>query len=664
MSGVSGTFSWKEWGIQKAISLSVSIITCGLSCLAGAGQIAVKAGSMTVSATFCKLICKTVFQFAFSIAQNYATEKIMELINEKLVNKIVTCINTYLLNGLYDTFNKVIENMYSSSKTDEEFERNFGKMKTDLEKSLGINVGITKNMDKIGLQITTALQRHAQNFADILSKSTNKYAKTASVILKAYNMCDKMYKIVEAALHLVGLIKTIQGLMDRESNKSKGTRVMKPAVFKTRIEQLKKIITDQIFKKLSKLVENAVRKCVTFASKFVGKAFIKLTKSIVNEYFKGENPLKKVTKSETGEMREFNDGKLIAKNDGETKRNELQNQLTNPNSQNLAVPNSDSNRPLGKPDLRMLADLDRRNIEIFNEATGKTETLKPGGWKKIPAFFKQSVKLKFRSDADNSIGHYVTGRGNELYVQANGRMDCALIAINESLGKTVNEGMLIDVRAKMSKYIEKHPERYQRYQKEAGVNPMIGGNPSYGMNSDYNDVVQVSHNACPEGETGLSHPKSHAPPEIQQISLNAPKKEIDAWKSEEDSKYIMHRALLTPEAQSGMQELNNNPNLTRKTVTIPIASFYIYDPALHKVNPSIDFVDPGLDRWMNGNKIQSFNNTDKVRVVLCHQKGKGKYDLPHIKTCFPMASNTNFDRKSYNKNQNNANVNPITNHEP
>ena len=38
MAGLSGTFSWRDWAIQKVISMALSLLTCGIGKLASIGQ--------------------------------------------------------------------------------------------------------------------------------------------------------------------------------------------------------------------------------------------------------------------------------------------------------------------------------------------------------------------------------------------------------------------------------------------------------------------------------------------------------------------------------------------------------------------------------------------------------------------------------------------------
>ncbi|CAF3810970.1 unnamed protein product [Rotaria sp. Silwood1] len=85
MADLSGKFSWKDWTIQKSISLSVSIMTAGIETLASAGNTAAKLGSVSRTAMMTKLVEKTAGQYATTCLTNIITENIMEQIQEGVI---------------------------------------------------------------------------------------------------------------------------------------------------------------------------------------------------------------------------------------------------------------------------------------------------------------------------------------------------------------------------------------------------------------------------------------------------------------------------------------------------------------------------------------------------------------------------------------------------
>ncbi|CAF1319248.1 unnamed protein product [Rotaria sp. Silwood1] len=74
MAGLSGTFSWKEWAIQKAISFGLSMLTAGIG--------------------------------------KFLTDKIMEQFKKMFIQKIVSKIEENLLKGIIGLINNKVETLY------------------------------------------------------------------------------------------------------------------------------------------------------------------------------------------------------------------------------------------------------------------------------------------------------------------------------------------------------------------------------------------------------------------------------------------------------------------------------------------------------------------------------------------------------------------------
>jgi hypothetical protein len=89
MAGLSGNFSWRDWAIQKAISMCVSLLTCGIGTLASVGQAANTVGSLSRAAIFVKCIGRAVFQFATTCLTNFISDKIMEHVAINLSRRLL-----------------------------------------------------------------------------------------------------------------------------------------------------------------------------------------------------------------------------------------------------------------------------------------------------------------------------------------------------------------------------------------------------------------------------------------------------------------------------------------------------------------------------------------------------------------------------------------------
>ncbi len=68
-----GSFSWEEWGVQKAISLVISIATFGVGKLVSLGKMANKAaklGQLSHSAAFTRQLASAAVQVINTVMTN------------------------------------------------------------------------------------------------------------------------------------------------------------------------------------------------------------------------------------------------------------------------------------------------------------------------------------------------------------------------------------------------------------------------------------------------------------------------------------------------------------------------------------------------------------------------------------------------------------------
>lgn len=149
MAGLNGTFSWRDWAIQKAISLCISLLSFGVAKLAGLATVATTVGSVSKAAVFAKCIGNAVLQFATTCLTNYVSNKIMEHVASELIKMIVEYIEKNLLAGLKEKIESRVKTLYETSKSDEEFENAYARIRENFEKALYQNAAIDKNVDQI-----------------------------------------------------------------------------------------------------------------------------------------------------------------------------------------------------------------------------------------------------------------------------------------------------------------------------------------------------------------------------------------------------------------------------------------------------------------------------------------------------------------------------------
>ncbi|CAF1114070.1 unnamed protein product, partial [Didymodactylos carnosus] len=491
MAGLSGNFSWKDWVIQKAISLSLSIMSAGFGRLASIGNTVAKLGSVSRAAMIAKIVGKAALQFATTCLTNIITEKIMEQIQDGVIQKVVSSIEENFLKEINKSIKSKVEILYVNSKNNiKEFENSFVKMRKDIEGALGRNLILPQQFDNIRVQVISSLQNSYQVLTDGLKKSNSKYAKIAANTIQATLMVDKLWSVIESVLQFNHAKNTLKSIIEGATNKideNNNTENINNSHIQARADALKNIIKGYITSKLTRELDRVIRQIISGTLKQIAKVVGQIAKDMISSEFNGKNPvdvLKQLNQNQREsqvsiEQRSTTD-KSKNKKEEQAKRESLQNDVKN--LKNLPGYSSEEatekDRALDLAGIKMLAESKSRNIVVYNIDTGEKEVIRPSGLGKIPAFFKQSAKINYKADENGDVGHYFTARGTETYTQINGRNDCLIIAYHESLGQTVNKSMIQQERNELYQYIDRNRNKFDRYREEidrSGRDTMIGG---------------------------------------------------------------------------------------------------------------------------------------------------------------------------------------------
>ncbi|CAF3145337.1 unnamed protein product [Rotaria sp. Silwood2] len=508
MAGLSGTFSWKDWAIQKSISFTISLATAGIATLASLGNVASKLGAISKSAIFVQLVKQAAYQFVTTCATNILTEKVMQEIQENVIKTVVNGIEEKLLKGVHKVIDEKVEKLYATCHTDRDFEEAFKNMETSVGMALGKSVILPEQFNNIRIQVASSLKRTYEQFGDTLLKSSSKYAKLAGATVKSVVLVDKIWSTIEPILKLASIITTFTNIIDNAVKLENvgNHRNINSTKIKDRAAQLKNMINAYITKTLTRELDKLVRQVVSTGVNQIAKGATYIVKTLVESEFNGKNPIDTLRKSNQNE-RDGQKSQIIEeqpspktdsrKDESDQKRREnLQNDITNPKEiiSNYADEIKDKNRPLGLADIKMLADKKMRNIVVYDETTKKKHLISPPGWKKIPAFFKQSAKIIYAAGKGGDVGHFTNALAPESFKQVNGRKDCLLIAYKESLGYEANDEMIEKDREKLYQFTARYSNRYARIRSEndaRGYNAMLGAGAPTKRNLFEKDEIRL-----------------------------------------------------------------------------------------------------------------------------------------------------------------------------
>jgi hypothetical protein len=99
-AGLTGTFSWKEWGVQKAVGMAISIATAGIGAYISRGAQVAKIGMKLTTSAITKAVAKTILgqmlEAAISQLVSCSAEKLAELATKALFDKFQKYFSSWI----------------------------------------------------------------------------------------------------------------------------------------------------------------------------------------------------------------------------------------------------------------------------------------------------------------------------------------------------------------------------------------------------------------------------------------------------------------------------------------------------------------------------------------------------------------------------------------
>ena len=503
---INRDFNWKSWGMQKAISFAVSLISAGI----GAIKAAVKAGAeaVKVAANVAKKVVEATWKtvarsigiaLAKGIAKECATQLVDYGVNKALVpnieQEIKNRIQGPIVNALTDentdlgkTIKRMLEidaaqnNQYYEKlikqKAFEILNPQHGESSATTQFFEGVLKGVMgaqikgfSTAAKIyeALGAISQLREFVDKFLEELEKEMQRLAIDSKLVEEEQKLKNKEQKNTEEQSNKEKLQDETTTVAPK-SNTEDGQEIYLNNHHKKerQVAAEKSGSNKDPSKRFEKLVEGTANQMgVIVVRYFIKPATDGMISYGISKAFKGlEKEQEKLIQARHEYLAEQ---ASIAKEKAEIeKQKEIQNQETNPTA-------------LGLADAKLLADKERTNIKIeyVDPETGETKIkyIRPHGLRKLLALVKRTAEIEFKQGKEGEIGHFIA-KGGESYTESSGGMNCLLIAFNEALGRDVNKEMLQEQRYQFSGYLKSHQETYYRCQKNIsskGYNPMVGG---------------------------------------------------------------------------------------------------------------------------------------------------------------------------------------------
>ena len=292
MAGLAGTFSWKDYAIQKAISVMLTVATGGLGALATPLKVATKVGSAARFSTFIRTAAKAAGDFALGAITSILSDVVLADVQRRVVEALGNYITGNLFPLVRDKIRSKLIQIARESEDDDEFHRRSETVLDDLASALEMERSkFSVVFDQLRSQVVSLLAQHCRGIADNLCKSNSKWAKLVGTGAKVAFFADKIFTLVQggirialAANQLVSLIFTEQETSDLKLRSENDINMNLVDQELDMIEShFKELIHRQLEDKIRLALNIAIRKSL----KLIAIATKHLVKTSVEKAFNG-----------------------------------------------------------------------------------------------------------------------------------------------------------------------------------------------------------------------------------------------------------------------------------------------------------------------------------------------------------------------------------------
>lgn len=231
-SGIEGDFSWEEWGIQKAISIAISVVTAGLGAIKTAAKavgtfvktaaskaaqfVTKEAGKQVVGQVTKQGLKLAIKQVGLTLAKGVAKEAINQLVDYVADKTVLPLIEQEIAEKVEAAISQMLEDneiLQNALKLDQENKNNYWQNQLIQEGLEIINPKNNKWMDAIGSLATGIAAAKIKGAGKILQA-----IEMTTAVAKLTNFTDDFIKQFESKLE-GHKAKINKGLTDIEQNK-------------------------------------------------------------------------------------------------------------------------------------------------------------------------------------------------------------------------------------------------------------------------------------------------------------------------------------------------------------------------------------------------------------------------------------------------------------
>lgn len=652
---INRDFSWKTWGIQKVISLTISVACAGLKAMKDVaktvmrGVKAVGSEISTVAKAGWKLAAKCMGKaltkdLGIKMLNVLAEYGIQELLIKKIEEVVETQVEKPIQDALLNNENIKMMLELDSKNRNNQYQaeikeiadrilnkRENGDMIIQIVHNVGAN--LIKSNGTVGKAfdasqiITNALKELQEltnfvpRFTQELRREVEKYAKNKKIKEK-YDAANVRQP---SETHILN--NTNNTNLDEQNDDidlSKLRRNEKQAT-QTDMKVDPRKITTAISKKVSVKIAGKIKAGIISPAVTAGVSFTmtELTKSMdkcINDQLGDYKAMRRIEKFQDGDPNndipsEYKEGMKDKKS--VKKANDMINDVCDGGE-------------LGLPHLGAASDACGRSIKVYDENGNFVRTI---GSDKAGA----PIEVQYHPPNGDTKGHFTKRNNIEATRTFSGSNDCLLNVISDHTGQSPQE-----LRNKTAENMVTRKDDYinqandvLRLERSNKSFLQYGGARYWNFRKNAGKIINDSHGKSGHGFPNKGHPKAHVSnrdlpkqdknekiKNVQNYSKKSkPEHPKTAFQNQSQQNFYTHNALKHPKAEELMNKLNSGSDREILTLTNK-------DMNITKKNYC------GV--WAKG-EFQGRKEIDGVTLLLQHHENKKSdknYDV-HVQTCYP-----------------------------
>jgi hypothetical protein len=213
-AGLTGTFSWKEWGIQKAISVAISIATAGIGAFISRGAQVAKVGIKLTTAAITKAVAKKILgqmlEAAVSQLVSYGADKLAEQATKALFDAFRKDFSSWIRNNAMaqnsiDRCKKELTRLVQCCGEEEAARYLIDAVEKSMKNS-NLQDGIVGKVESHVMDVAEKLGDNLKLAGDRLKYSSSSKAKLLGTISTVISASVKAGKVLTALQDIVAVV--------------------------------------------------------------------------------------------------------------------------------------------------------------------------------------------------------------------------------------------------------------------------------------------------------------------------------------------------------------------------------------------------------------------------------------------------------------------------